>query len=204
MPERLNRVTFTVPMGTQTISWDAREVLLAKLAQKQTEAWLRQALAGTWSQEQRSGDPSSLRSRRSFPARGAERRRNSIAVPAAQVLADDARRGLGRHADRAPPRSSPLSRGETQRNGSSSSGWKATATAWAGGGGGNGALPSRRTTTTTTVRSATPASRTGRRSNMTSMRAGSAATKPATNVGSAPAASRSCSERFGWTVDTPP
>ena len=42
VPERLDRVTVPVPMGTHTISWDARETLLAKLAQKKTVAWLEQ------------------------------------------------------------------------------------------------------------------------------------------------------------------
>ena len=40
MPERLDLVTVRVPMGTQTISWDAHKVLLTTLEQKQTAAEL--------------------------------------------------------------------------------------------------------------------------------------------------------------------
>ncbi len=40
MPERLDRVTVAVPMGTHAISRAACETLVAKLEQQQTEAWL--------------------------------------------------------------------------------------------------------------------------------------------------------------------
>ena len=183
MPERLEPVTFTVPMGTQTISWDAREVLLAKLEQKQTEAWL----AKHWPELGFKSNAAAIRA--SIEAVGASR--------PVELSADETpllckllkfwpmtHEGVSDGMRTEPPRPPRRSREGRPRGMDRRAvvgrrrprpGRVAVEAM--------GPYRARRTTTTTTVRSATPASRTGRRSTMTSMRAGSAATKPATKLG---------------------